>query len=219
MTEPRYVHEDTSLLFPTPLLTYRIADAEQLNAALLGEIEARRRSDQSVVRSNRGGWASIADFFNRSEPGHRALAEVIRGAAVDATQQLGNNPIGLPHAIYRYQGWVNVNPQNAYNGPHDHPGAFWAGAYYVANAAAADDEAGGAISFVDSRCAPAGQSLVKVPLFKGSHSLQPAPGTLLLFPGNAKHWVQPNSAETDRVTVAFNVMIARQRQGRTALQA
>jgi uncharacterized protein (TIGR02466 family) len=215
MTEPRYVHEGTSLLFPTPLLSYQIADAEQLNALLLEEIALRRKINPGAVRSNRGGWASVADFFDRTEPGHRALAAAIRDVAIDATEQLGNNPVGLPKATYRFQGWVNVNPRYAYNAPHDHPGAFWAGAYYVANARAApDDETGGAISFVDPRCAPAGQSLVKAPMFKGSHTLQPTPGTLLLFPSNAKHWVQPNSAETDRVTVAFNVFVAKRRQAR-----
>lgn len=212
MTQARYVHEGTSLLFPTPLLTYRIADAERINALLLAEIAIRRQQDRGAVRSNRGGWASIADFFTRSEPGHLALAAAIREVAVNATEQIGNNPIGLPRTNYRLTGWINVNPQYAYNGPHDHPGAFWAGAYYVANAAAApDDESGGAISFIDPRCAPAGQSLVKAPMFKGSHSQQPTPGTLLLFPSNAKHWVHPNSAETDRVTVAFNVFVNRQR--------
>jgi uncharacterized protein (TIGR02466 family) len=213
MTEARYVHEDTSLLFPTPLLSYRIADADRINAVLLQEIETRRRNDPGIVRSNRGGWASAANFFTRTEPGHLALATAIRDVAADATQQIGNNPVGLPRASYRLQGWINVNPSSAYNAPHDHPGAFWAGAYYVANAAAEeDDEAGGAISFIDTRCAPAGQSLVKAPMFAGKHNLRPAPGTLLLFPGNAKHWVHPNSTGTDRVTVAFNVMISRQRQ-------
>jgi uncharacterized protein (TIGR02466 family) len=211
MTEARYVHEGTSLLFPTPLLSYRIADAERINALLLEEIEARRRSDPAIVRSNRGGWASKADFFSRSEPGHRMLAAAIGEVAVDATMQFGNNPIGLPKTNYKLTGWINVNPQHAYNGPHDHPGAFWSGAYYVANAAAPGDEAGGAITFIDPRCAPAGQSLVKAPLFKGSHSVQPEPGMLLLFPSNAKHWVHPNSAESERVTVAFNVFVSRQR--------
>jgi uncharacterized protein (TIGR02466 family) len=212
MTEARYVHQDTSLLFPTPLLTYQIAAAEQINALLLQETEARRQSDQGVVRSNRSGWHSESDFFTRSEPGHQALAAAIRETVGDATLRIGKNPARLQALNYRFQGWVNVNPTHAYNVPHDHPGSFWSGSYYVTNTAGVpDDEVGGAITFIDPRCAPAGQPLVQAPMFKGGHNLQPAPGTLLLFPSNAKHWVHPNSAETDRVTVAFNVFVNRQR--------
>jgi hypothetical protein len=193
MTEARYVHQDTSLLFPTPLLTYQIADAERINALMLQEIEARRQSEQGVARSNRSGWHSDADLFTRSEPGHRALALAIRETVGDATLRIGKNPARLQAINYRFKGWVNVNPTHAYN------------------AGAPDDEVGGAITFIDPRCAPAGQPLVQAPMFKGGHNLQPAPGTLLLFPSNAKHWVHPNSAEADRVTVAFNVFVSRQR--------
>ncbi len=219
MTEARYVHEGTSLLFPTPLLSYRIADAELINAMLLTEIETRRQADPGVKRSNRSGWHSESDFFTRTEPGHRALAAAIRDAVVDATLQIGNNSARLKGINYRMQGWVNVNPPLAYNVPHDHPGSFWSGAYYAATTFdAQDDEAGGAISFLDPRSAPAGQSLVKAPMLVGTHNLQPAAGTLLLFPSNTKHWVHPNNAETNRVTVAFNVFVNRPRQaGQVAL--
>ncbi len=212
MTQTRYVHEGTSLLFPTPLLSYRIADAERINALLLEEIATRRLNDPGVARSNRSGWHSESDFFTRTEPGHRALALAIRDAVADATLQIGHNPVRLQAISYQINGWINVNPQHAYNVPHDHPGSFWSGAYYVAIASGdLSEQPGGSISFLDSRCAPAGQPLIKAPMLKGSHSLQPAPGALLLFPSNAKHWVQPNGAETERVTVAFNALVMRQR--------
>jgi uncharacterized protein (TIGR02466 family) len=213
MTEARYVHEGTSLLFPTPLLTYRIADAERINALLLAEIATRRQNDVGVKRSNRSGWHSESDFFSRTEPGHMALSLAIRDAVVDATLQIASHAAREERLSYRMIGWINVNPQNAYNVPHDHPGSFWSGSYYVANdAAAPESEAGGEISFLDSRSAPTGQPLIKAPLLAGTHSVRPMPGSLLLFPSNAKHWVQPNSAEKDRVSIAFNVFITRQRQ-------
>jgi uncharacterized protein (TIGR02466 family) len=213
MTEARYVHEGTSLLFPTPLLSYRIADAERINGLLLGEIEARRQNDPGVQRSNRSGWHSESDFFSRTEPGHAALSLAIRGAVADATMQIAGNGARGEKLNYRIVGWINVNPQNAYNVPHEHPGSFWSGSYYVVNDAASPDlEAGGEISFLDARSPPAGQPLIKAPMLAGTHSVRPMPGTLLLFPSSAKHWVHPNSAETNRVSIAFNVFITRQRQ-------
>lgn len=209
-----FEHMGTSLLFPTPLQVYRIAGADEINAALLGEVELRRRSDPNVVRSGRNGWHSRTDFFTRTESGHRALAAAIRGVVEDATVRISGNPDFFQRVSYRINGWINVNPQHAYNVPHDHPGSYWSGCYYAAIAQAEpDNEVGGAISFIDPRCAPTGQALVKAAEFSGTHTLHPVPGTLLLFPGNAKHWVHPNPAETDRVTVAFNVAFGASMQG------
>ena len=201
-----FVHQGTSLLFPTPLMIYRIAEAEQINATLLQEVDLRHRNDPGVVRSGRSVWHSKSDFFVRTEPGHQALAAAIRGAVEDATLRITGNPAFFQKVNYRINGWVNVSPAQAYTVPHDHPGSFWSGAYYAAIATADDErEAGGAISFLDPRSAPTGQALVRAQAFAGTHTVRPTPGTLLLFPGNAKHWVHPNNAATDRVTVAFNV--------------
>jgi uncharacterized protein (TIGR02466 family) len=215
MTQVRFAHEGLSLLFATPLVSYQVDDAENLNAMLLQEIAVRRQLDPVVTRSNRGGWASEADFFARSEPGHRALGAAIRDAVVHATMSIGDNPQRLQSASYRTVGWVNVSPPQAYHAPHDHPGSFWAGVYYVANAPGKDaDDIGGAITFLDPRCAPAGQAIVRAPVHVGTHTVRPTPGLLLLFPGTAKHWVHPNNSGTDRVTVAFNVALAGQGQSR-----
>lgn len=203
MTRGRFEHQGTTMLFPTPLLSYRVADADQINAQLLQEVAQRRVRDPDVKRSGRGGWHSRVDFFERPEPGHRALAAAIRGAVEDATIRMSGDATFFQRVNYRINGWINVNPQHAYNVPHDHPGSYWSGCYYAAIGAA---EAGaGAISFIDPRCAPTGQALVRAEVFPGAHSVVPVPGMLLLFPGNAKHWVQPNGCEEDRVTVAFNV--------------
>ena len=199
------------MLFPTPLLTYQVAGAAQINALLLQEVELRKVRDPNVSRSGRNGWHSRVDFFTRTEPGHRALGAAIRGAVEDATIRLSGDASFFQRVNYRINGWINVNPQHAYNVPHDHPGSYWSGCYYAAIARA--EEGGGAISFIDPRCAPTGQAMVRAEVFSGAHSVVPAPGMLLLFPGNAKHWVHPNEAETERVTVAFNVAFGGAGQG------
>lgn len=206
MTQSRFTHEGTSLLFPTPLLSYGVADAERINALLLQEIAARRQTEPGVTRSNRSGWHSESDFFGRSEPGHAALSLAIQGAVIDATRRIkrGNK---WKDIHFQLSGWINVNPTNAYNVPHDHPGSFWSGSYYVANDHTGEEApSSGAISFLDPRHAPAGQTVVKAPVFN-SHNLRPAPGVLLVFPSNAKHWVHPNTSGFDRVTVAFNAVV------------
>lgn len=207
MAEAGFTFGKTTLLFPTPVLVYAIDDAERVNAGLLAEIAARRAKDRGVVRSNRAGWHSESDFFLRSEPAHAEVARAVTAAAHDATQRIRRNGAAEPYHM-QINGWINVNPPGAYNVPHDHPGSFWSGCYYIKTREAEhDQDEGGAISFLDSRCAPSGQPIIRAPVFKGSYSLQPAPGTLLLFPSNVKHWVHPNDGEEDRVTMAFNVFM------------
>jgi uncharacterized protein (TIGR02466 family) len=195
------------MLFPTPVLAYTVADAERINAALLSEIDERRALDPGVTRSNRAGWHSESDFFRRTEPAHAELSKAITNAVGDATGRLSQGKM-LGTLQIQLSGWINVNPPTAYNVPHDHPGSFWSGCYYVRTQRPADKQnEGGAITFIDPRCAPAGQPLVKAPVFHGSHSFHPKPGSLLLFPSNAKHWVHPNSSDEERVTMAFNAFV------------
>lgn len=208
MAEAAFTFGRSVMLFPTPVLNYALADAERINAALLGEIEQRRVGDPGVTRSNRAGWHSQSDFFERREPAHAEVATAIHHAVNDATARLRTAAGGKEPYAMQINGWINVNPPGAYNVPHDHPGSFWSGCYYIKTKGARDErDEGGAITFIDPRCAPAGQPLVRAPAFFGSHSLQPTPGTLLLFPSNLKHWVHPNDGEEDRVTMAFNVFM------------
>src|SRR5215217_9029755 len=101
-------------------------------------------------------------------------------------------------------GWINVNPTGAYNTPHDHPGNLWSGTYYVTTPDAGDASgASGRIEFIDSRSGLA-DNLVNAPFTASKCGIRPQPGMLLLFPANLLHWVHPNAAEDERVTIAFN---------------
>ena len=206
MADEPFTFGMTTALFPAPLLVYKLDDAERLNAALHEEIDQRRAAEPGVSVSNRAGWHSESDFFRRCEPAHARVSNAITLAVADATRR-SRDPQAPPIHV-RMTGWINVNPPGAYNVPHDHPGSFWSGCYYVrTDPVRRTDDDGGAITFIDSRCPPSGQALMNSPLFAGSHTLRPLPGTLLVFPGNLKHWVHPNSWDQDRVTVAFNASL------------
>ena len=195
---------EVRLLFPVPLLTFTLRDAEALNAGLLAEIQARRAAEAGIGRSNRAGWHSANDLFDRPEPAHRQLAAELKAIAVAGSAKLMPDlEAGLVPA---YEGWVNVNPTGAMNAPHDHPGAFWSGVYYVAVPPPADpdDRLSGAIEFIDPRGSTGTNARFTTNFTRTRHTARPAPGTCLLWPGYVKHWVYPNDAAEDRVTVAFN---------------
>ncbi len=190
-------------LFPTPLLTFEVEEADQLNRELLAEIDKRRLSEPGESKSNRQGWHSAYDLFKRKEKAHARLAGIIREAVEQATRKLAPNA-DLTKLRMECDGWINVNPTGAYNTPHDHPGNLWSGTYYVTTPDAGDASgASGRIEFIDSRSGLA-DNLVRAPFTASKCGIRPKPGMLLLFPANLLHWVHPNAAAEDRVTIAFN---------------
>jgi uncharacterized protein (TIGR02466 family) len=206
LAAPKVEFGEAKLIFPLPLVSYRLPDAEELNASLLAEIETRREAEEGVARSNRMGWHSNDDFFNRTEPAHREIAQRIIECIGDATRRVAS-PKRIEKVEFQLQGWININPPDAYNVPHEHPGSFWSGSYYVLLEHTEHPKSeDGAISFLDSRCAPAGQGLMQTKVFKSTHTERPTAGTVLLFPSTLKHWVHPNRSGKDRVTLAFNAI-------------
>lgn len=197
------------VLFPVPFVTIRLDGFEALNPRLLGEIGERRKNEPSVERSNQYGWHSAIDFFDRAEPAHAELAREIEAMVAATTAKLVPDmpaELGMAH-----EGWVNVSPTHAMNSPHDHPGAFWSGTYYV-HVPPPDDEAdklSGAIEFIDPRGSIGSNAGLETPFTRGRFTVRPAPGNCLIWPSFMRHWVHPNRSSEDRVSIAFNSRITR----------
>lgn len=197
------------VMFPVPLVTVQLKDADVLNARLLEEVAARREAEPGIDRSNRYGWHSAPDLFTRTEPAHADLAEEIDALVGAATAKL--IPELPPEWERRHEGWVNVSPTHAMNAPHDHAGVFWSGCYYVSVPLPPDDEdkLSGAIEFIDPRGSIGTSASFETPFTRPKFTARPASGTCLLWPAFVKHWVHPNRARDERVTVAFNSWFVR----------
>ena len=199
---------EVRVLFPVPLVTIRLDDAVALNQRLLEEIADRQAAEPGIDRSNRYGWHSALDFFGRTEPVHAELAREIEAMVAATTARLAP---ALPDGLRLvHEGWVNVSPTHALNAPHDHPGSFWSGTYYihVPDADEADPRAG-AIEFLDPRGSIGTNANFETPFTRGKFTVRPMSGTCLLWPSFLRHWVHPNRSPQERVTVAFNSRFTR----------
>ena len=167
---------EVRVLFPVPFVTIRLQGAETLNPRLLAEIAERRRAEPGVDRSNRYGWHSALDFFDRPEPAHSELAHEIEAMVASVTAKLvPDAPAGLGTS---HEGWVNVSPTNAMNSPHDHPGSFWSGTYYVhVPEADESDRLSGAIEFIDPRGSIGSNAGLETPFTRGKFTARPAAGS------------------------------------------
>lgn len=200
---------EVRLLFPVPFLTIKLEGSEALNRRLLKEIDKRRRTEPGMLRSNRYGWHSVPDLFERTEPAHSQLVREIDSMVAASTAKM--MPDFPKDFVGIHEGWINVSPTHAMNSPHDHPGAFWSGTYYIQVPPPTDpeDKMSGAIEFIDPRGSIGTNARIDAPFTRGKVTVRPVAGTCLLWPGFLKHWVHPNHSKEDRVTAAFNSFFQR----------
>ena len=189
-------------LFSTPVFRFRFSEHEPLNEALLAAGQQFQGETDGVTKSNRGGWHSPGNLFDRNEPCFKVLREIADQAVIAATQGIGAKA-DLTTLKLKLFAWMNSNPSGAFNAPHTHPGAHWSGVYYVSQP---DVEVGnsGMIEFLSPRTDQADWRLLDAPPFKLKKKFRPQPGDIVLFPSYLIHWVYPNETAHDRVTVAFN---------------
>jgi len=101
--------------------------------------------------------------------------------------------------------WININPKGGSNTPHHHPASYVSGVYYAKT---------------PQNC---GRLVLEHPAINydyhnNKHTISeyndknaarlfitPQVGKLVLFPSWARHYVEPNVSNDDRISLAFNV--------------
>ncbi len=199
-------------LFPTPVATLLLPDAEAINRDLAVRIIARETSHPSTQHSNLGGWQSALDLPQWGGPMAARLLAAARGLADRLTADRQGRPV---RPDWKTACWANVNRHGHGNEFHTHPGCFWSGTYYVDDAGIADDPSlGGELEMQDPRgvapamyaplltfAGPAGPSL------GASELLRPRAGMMVLFPSWLQHQVRPYRGTAVRISIAFNLSL------------
>ena len=181
-------------LWPTILVRRRLADHQQPNVRLTDLIEEMDRSSEQLTTRYQG-----VAFLGGDDGAVRWLRN-----AVEETVGAYFNESGMDYPIrWSLQSWPNVNRRGDYHPPHNHACCYLSGTYYVKMPA----DGSGAISFYDPRTAL--NMLVAPGEGAGRHeyTLQPEPGTLLLWHSSLNHLVHPNSSDETRISVSFNIVL------------
>ncbi|WP_412504338.1 TIGR02466 family protein [Roseovarius sp. SYSU LYC5161] len=196
-------------LFSTPVFRFRVPDHAAFNAALLEEGAGMRADTDGAAKSNRGGWHSEGNLFDRDTACVTRLRRLATEAIFAANERIGAQAPRESLALKIF-GWMNANPKGAFNAPHTHPGAHWSGVYYVAQP---EIETGnsGMIEFVDPRSDLPNWRILQAPPFRMKQKLRPAPGEMILFPSYLVHWVYPNDTDDERWSIAFNATFRKAR--------
>ena len=108
-----------------------------------------------------------------------------------------NDKLKLQHGNY----WVNINGLGGHNHAHTHPGCWYSGVIYLQVPKGMDR---GGLQIIDQNI----KHMSQFPLMSNRSDMwwrvQPQKGLLILFPSGIYHFVEPNDADGDRISIAFN---------------
>ena len=196
-------------LFSTPLVRFRCEGHEALNQALLAEGRKLRAKGEGSNKSNRGGWHSSGNLFDVKAEAIQTLRRAAEEAVLEATRKITTkvDPADLRMKIFA---WMNANPSGGFNAPHTHPGAHWSGVYYVSQPEVETGNSG-MIEFLDPRSDLPNWRILKTNAFAPKKKIRPMPGEMVLFPSYLVHWVYPNEAIEERVSIAFNATFSKRK--------
>jgi uncharacterized protein (TIGR02466 family) len=200
-------------LFATPLVIATMPGADALNAELKRIILAREAANESVQRSNHGGWQSSWDLHEWGGAPMQAVLAFVRHIVNEVTVDRA----GKRHEIaWRINSWANVNRHGHGNQFHTHPGALWSATYYVDDGGiSADTSLGGEFEVQDPRGVapvmyapyltfpgPDGAALGE------AQRLTPRTGVCVVFPSWLSHGVRPYRGTRERISIAVNFSLA-----------
>ena len=195
------------LPFVTPIATFLLPNAAEINRALEPAILEREAKDTGLQISNVGGWHSGADLLSWPEVRLTDLEESLDSSVRHLLAF--DSRIEKFSADIKLRAWANVNRAGDFNAFHSHPNQHWSGVYYVR----AGDYGGdrhphaGHIELIDPRGCINNFSYPGRNQFGSSVKFAPRDGMLLLFPSWLQHYVNPFVSDTLRISLAFNARI------------
>lgn len=188
------------LYFPTPVWWADTGIDNELVSKFVYEQKDANPEGRSV--SNYGGWQSQV-----YSPSHLpTVADVAEDIAYRVRDDMGLNP----YTIFNVDNmWSNINNQGDSNQVHIHHGSFLSGVYYVQ----ANENSGDLVfykDFKDQYLKTTDTEIVKhTPLSGDVVRYKPKTGRMFVFPGWLPHSVDKCIDNTDRISIAFNILIKR----------
>jgi len=193
-------------LFRTPVVIADVPSMAAHNEELATRLVAESEREPTWQRSNIGGWHSVPNLAQRTDP---AIQTLMR-ATVDETQRTitalaaDAGITDVPRFRYGLTAWAMVMRDGHYIAPHDHGEAHWSSAYYVD---AGDDAPApsGRLTLLDPRRGR--PSIPGLELFPPTFDVVPRTCSLVLFPGWLVHHVHPYRGQRPRISIACNVTL------------
>lgn len=198
------VEEGVFDLWPTKILKRVLPGSDEANKGLVKLVRDMERANKNLTTDY-----LAPDLFNQDHPEISWLRESINASVVEYLRHVG---IDYP-VNWSVQGWPNVNRLGDYHDLHNHPGAYLSGTYYLKIPTTREamrnrsDVRPSCITFYDPRPGVNMNAIKGDPYIDPEHTVAPAPGLLMLWPGFLNHFVHPNLSQETRMTISFNIVL------------
>ena len=173
-------------LFSTPLWHIKAEDGDKKSIDELYKWVLEYQDDEGVVKSNRGGWqSSDSDNFD----------------AIPHIDLLKKKLYQLGCSLKLQNWWVNVNKKGDYNERHTHPGSDLSLVWYFT-------DNNNSLRFIDSNIHTRNAlTFCKELNYNTCLEWDATAGTIIVFPSDLQHAVEPHKLRTPRISIAFNLNI------------
>ena len=185
------------LMWPTPYwhtMIWEFMRSETkvtFNEDFTGWILGKMEKEQTVRKSNRGGWQS-----ELQKPDGEFLPLVKEIDEFCKNINLGITETFIP------QLWVNVNKKGDWNTIHQHGQYHLSGTYYVKV-----PKDSGRIVFRDPRPAAIANTFTNNRFDKGEFkNVNIVEGLLMIWPAYLDHFVEPSQTDEERISISFDIM-------------
>ena len=185
------------LMWPTPYwhtMIWEFMRSETkvtFNEDFTGWILGKMEKEQTVRKSNRGGWQS-----ELQKPDGEFLPLVKEIDEFCKNINLGITETFIP------QLWVNVNKKGDWNTIHQHGQYHLSGTYYVKV-----PKDSGRICFRDPRPAAIANTFTNNRFDKGEFkNVNIVEGLLMIWPAYLDHFVEPSQTDEERISISFDIM-------------
>lgn len=189
--------------FPSLILKKEIDGFDKIKSELIDWIYDYKNNNESVNRSNIGGWHSISNIFEYQN--FKKYSDLIK-KEIDFC--LTNVMDDFSFEIT--ESWINVNGKDHFNLTHTHPESDLSAVLWISTLG----EKSGRLEFEHPHNFEQNKILTKIKEkirndfnINKSHWFIPNDGTMLIFPSNLRHMVFPNQTFDDRVSIAFNIKL------------
>lgn len=185
-------------LFPSIVSEVECDYFKLIQTNLIEWIYNYQKNTDGVNYSNRGGWQSPSDFYLSDS--FTEFADYI----------LQNSLAALTHYNLEFKlsnMWININRKGDYNLIHDHPNSIISGVLWVKT-----PKNCGVLRFESPHSFTQYLLLdnidcevAKEQNYYENYIFNPKEGTMIIFPSDLKHGVEPNESDEDRISIAFNL--------------
>ena len=185
------------LMWPTPLWSSQIWEFMRsetrvtFNEDFTSWILGVKEKDQSVRKSNRGGWQS--ELYKPDNEMFKPLVDEIE-------EFCKHLPLNIKN-VYIAQLWANVNNKGDWNTIHQHGQYHLSGTYYVKVPKDSGD-----VVFRDPRPGAIGNIFLNNKFDKGEFKrMNLMEGLLAIWPPYLDHFVEPSKTDEERISISFDM--------------